>query len=204
MRSPFIPAVLVAAATACATAIVPASAQVPTRPYVATGNYANIYGVSVPARINACVVDGKRDHEAEHPGMGTALSYRCPDAVLTLFVYNAGVAALPDGIGSPDAAAQFKQASSDVARFSSDAVPFSGPIQVGTLNGVEVAVRAWRLPSGTPGEPLPSASWLLLTARNGHFVKLRLTIPDEALARNRTAGIDYLDAFTRQMAAAPK
>ncbi len=202
MSAPFIPTVMVTAATLLAAAVAPTSAQVATQPYAATGKYASIYGVNVPARINRCVVNGKRDYESEHPGLGAALTYRCPDAVLTLFIYNAGIANLSDGVSSPDTAAQFRQASSDVARSSPDAVASSNP-QVGELNGVGVAVRAWHLPSGTPGEPYPSASWLLLTARGGHFVKMRLTIPHEELAKNRAAGSEYIDSFTRQLAAAP-
>jgi hypothetical protein len=204
MRAPFIPAVIVTALTLFATTFTPTSAQVVTQPYAATGMYASIYGVSVPAQINSCVVIGKREYENEHPGLGTSLTYRCPNAVLTLFIYNAGVAHLPDGISSPATASQFRQASSEVARFSPDAVASSTEPQVGELNGVEVAIRGWHLPSGTPGEPYPSTSWLLLTARNGHFVKLRLTISNEELAKNRAAGSEYIDSFTRQLASAPK
>lgn len=131
-----------------------------------------------PAELAGFARGPRTDYEARAPGLGTSVAYTNGRWKADIYVYDGGVANIPDGPSSPTVAGQLAQASRDIGtavaqgtyRGSED----RGAVQVPGAAGARLACRAFTIDHPALG---PTESLLCLTGLRGKFVKFRLSGP---------------------------
>ena len=130
-------------------------------------------GFVFPAEVAGFARGPRTDFEARAPGLGTSVVYTNGRWKADVYVYDLGLAGIPDGPGSPAVAGQVEQASREIGtmverghyRGSDD----RGAVQVA---GAPLACRAFGIDHPALG---PTESLLCVTGLRGKFVKFRLT-----------------------------
>jgi hypothetical protein len=143
--------------------------------------------LELPRHIGPLVTDGKA-HGFDMPELGTAYQYKGGGMLLTVYVYDGGVADIPDGASNVPVCEQFEDAK-------------AGVTQAGYR---DVSLKKEQLVRLSPPQDLPLAreaeyemvrdgrttiSWLWITGVAKQFVKLRFSLDadfrDEALDARR-------------------
>lgn len=57
------------------------------------------------------------DYEPQSPGLGVSVGYQSPGATATIYLYTEGVAAIPDGVDSPEVKGHFRQVVADIVAY---------------------------------------------------------------------------------------
>lgn len=170
--------------------LVPAEAQAPLSPsYVEKAT-----GINFPATIGLLAFEGAEEYEDE--SLGVAISYSTGAVTATIYVYNAGLAAIPSGADSRVHKEAVAAAVNDIKQVSGQ-----GTYQDLVFGREEVLALAGR----TDGHRARHASlaYSLLGVRchshifvlgyKNQLIKLRFSYPDES----RTIGEEQLDALTK-------
>ncbi|AWI90395.1 hypothetical protein C0214_20470 [Methylobacterium sp. DM1] len=151
-------------ATAALLAVLPAAARGP--------------GFDFPAEVAGFTRGPRTDYEARAPGLGYSVVYTNGRWKADIYVYDAGVANIPDGASSPAVAGQLAQAAGDVSTAVAQGIyrgsEDRGPVRVLGEAGARLTCRAFTIDHPALG---PTESLLCLTGLRGQFVKFRLSGP---------------------------
>lgn len=145
--------------------------------------------LELPDRIGPLAYDGK-PHDYGDPRLGKSYGYRADGLTLTVYVYDKGIAGLPDGGDSMAVCQEFEAAKDDIGRTSAYQ---NVKLQVEQLARLAFP-EPWPLAREARFEldmhSTPSVSYVWITAASKHFVKLRFSahadwrdeLPDARLA----------------------
>lgn len=151
-------------ATAALLAVLPAAARGP--------------GFDFPAEVAGFTRGPRTDYESRAPGLGYSVVYTNGRWKADIYVYDAGVATIPDGASSPAVAGQLAQAAGDVRTAVAQGVyrgsEDRGAVRLPGEAGAKLACRAFTIDHPALG---PTESLLCLTGLRGQFVKFRLSGP---------------------------
>ncbi|MBX3702988.1 MAG: hypothetical protein KF822_04375 [Steroidobacteraceae bacterium] len=160
--------------------------------------------IQLSSRIGPLEFDGKPS-KYDDPRLGVSYGYNAPGAALTIYVYDAGVAEVPDGADSIAVCREFEDAKQGVrgspaygnTRFRSEHLVRLAPPEDAPL------AREAVFEMDREGRHLISYLWITGVAK--HFVKLRFTMVapprDEVLEARRTV-LDAVGAAMRPHLAA--
>lgn len=131
-----------------------------------------------PAEIAGFARGPRTDYEARTPGLGYSVVYTNGRWKADVFVYDLGVAAIPDGPSSAAVGGQVEQAGREIGmmverggyRGSED----RGAVRLGGSAGKALACRAFGIDHPALGQ---TESLLCVTGLRGKFVKFRLSSP---------------------------
>ncbi|HEV8322415.1 MAG TPA: hypothetical protein VG389_12435 [Myxococcota bacterium] len=133
----------------------------------------------------------------DEPGAGIGIEYMGEHGIYaTVYVYDMELAAIPDGIESDVARAELERSLAELAEME----------RIGRYHGVKVRkvdkVSIGHGPGSLPAflaelayefDGVDNASWLLLTALRGNFVKVRFTYPAARADEGERALLGFVD-----------
>ncbi|HEV2542218.1 MAG TPA: hypothetical protein VGU70_05590 [Methylobacterium sp.] len=158
----------IARAALCATA-----ALLAVQPAAARGP-----GFDFPAEVAGFTRGPRTDYEARAPGLGYSVVYTNGRWKADIYVYDAGVANIPDGAPSPAVAGQLAQAADDVKAAVAQGIyrdsKDRGPVRLPGEASARLTCRTFTIDHPALG---PTESLLCLTGLRGQFVKFRLSGP---------------------------
>jgi hypothetical protein len=125
----------------------------------------DVSGLVFPFEIGWLHFDKGEDVERESPGLGHSLNYRAPGIICSLYVYDKGLASIPDDVTDAVVQGEFEEAARDIATHRPDfeAVSDQPPPEPDCLE------RYYRVGEGQ------QASLLWMTTSRGRFIKVRVT-----------------------------
>lgn len=131
-----------------------------------------------PAEVAGFARGPRTDYEARAPGLGYSVVYTNGRWKADIYVYDAGVANIPDGASSPVVTGQLAQAAGDVRTAVAQGI-YRGSEDRGAERlpgeaGARLTCRAFTIDHPALG---PTESLLCLTGLRGQFVKFRLSGP---------------------------
>ncbi|KQQ13390.1 hypothetical protein ASF53_14350 [Methylobacterium sp. Leaf123] len=131
-----------------------------------------------PAEVAGFSRGPRTDYEARAPGLGYSVVYTNERWKADVYVYDAGVANIPDGPSSPAVTGQLAQAASDVRTAVAQGIyrgsEDRGAVRLPGEAGAKFTCRAFAIDHPALG---PTESLLCLTGLRGQFVKFRLSGP---------------------------
>jgi len=134
-------------------------------------------GLSIPSRVADWVIssEGVRGYEKESLGVSATFCLIDSDATASLYIYDYGFPSIPDGVNSTDLLRHFAECKlairgASLAPDSTHSTATSPPVQF------RVAQLIGNGPAGT------ESTWLTMTGRNAHFIKLRVSFAASKLA----------------------
>ncbi|MGE7155319.1 hypothetical protein ACQKJ1_16440 [Methylorubrum rhodesianum] len=131
-----------------------------------------------PAEVAGFARGPRTDYEARAPGLGYSVVYTNGRWKADIYVYDGGVANIPDGPSSPPVTGQLAQAATDIGTAVAQGVyrgsEDHGAVQVPGSAGARLACRGFTIDHPALG---PTESLLCLTGLRGRFVKFRLSGP---------------------------
>ena len=141
-----------------------------------------------PAELGGLSLMQVRDYETSRPGLGVGIKYGLenPKILADVYVYNAGRAVIPEGVGDPLVKGMFDRAVGDIREMGATGryqnVDYIGEdrIALGDAPGARSILRA-RFGFTLEGAEVYSHVYLL--AVHNHFVKLRFTYQREQAAQ---------------------
>jgi hypothetical protein len=153
--------------------------------------------LSIPSRLGdwAITAEGVQSYEEESLGVSATYGYLNSDALATLYIYNYGFRCIPDGVNYPDFLSHFAACKRGLKGASLGADTMHS-----TATSPPVAYRVAQFigigPAGT------DSTWLMMTGRNDHFIKLRVSFsaPQLSSAMNMPSEVkDLLDLVAVEM-----
>jgi hypothetical protein len=155
------------------------------------------YGLTFPERIGGAEIGPVTDFEKNDPGYGYGVHYRKPGWVIDVYIYDAGVKPVPDGLDSGAIKRQFEESQGEIFALG----------RRGDYANVAVK-RSYTLRDGSGGPRFLCAdytfarkdmgdvdSFLCMTAWKGEFVKFRLTVARHAGSEREAA--EFVNAWSR-------
>jgi hypothetical protein len=139
----------------------------------------NIYGLTIPERVGGLVPGQPVDYESKSPGLGYSVRFSGrPGWTVDVYIYDFGLATIPDDIESGIVKGQFARAKGDIAELGRRGTYAN----VTEQDGFTVAdggkphflCSAFSYLRGDRKE-LDVNSYLCLTSWNNKFVKIRMT-----------------------------
>jgi len=131
-----------------------------------------------PAAVAGFARGPRTDYESRAPGLGTSVAYTNGRWKADIYVYDGGVANIPDGPSSPPVTGQLTQAAADIGTAVAQGIyrgsEDRGAVQVPGSAGARLACRGFTIDHPALG---PTESLLCLTGLRGKFVKFRLSGP---------------------------
>lgn len=131
-----------------------------------------------PVEVAGFARGPRTDYEARAPGLGTSVAYTNGRWKADIYVYDGGVANIPDGPSSPPVTGQLAQAAGDVKTAVAQGIYRSsedrGAVRLQGSAGARLACRAFTIDHPALGA---TESLLCLTGLRGKFVKFRLSGP---------------------------
>ncbi|MBV9836185.1 MAG: hypothetical protein JO055_17335 [Alphaproteobacteria bacterium] len=150
-------------------------------------------GLQFPDRLGSVPLwKGERYPEAV---LGHGVEYRAPQFAGSVYVYNAGNPAIPDGTANDVVRTQFARARSEIAAYQRQQnlpepqLLSDKPIRV---NAVEFLSASYRLVRSN----VESLSLIAMTGYRRHFIKIRVTVP----AASGDAGTRQMEEFVQNVA----
>jgi hypothetical protein len=128
--------------------------------------YRDVSGLVFPFEIGWLHFDKCENNELASPGLGHSLAYKAPGIICSLYVYDRGLASVPDDVTDSVVQDEFEEAAREIAEHRSDFEVLAeqpAPSQ-GCLE------RYYRV-----GDPGRQASLLWLTTSRGRFIRARVT-----------------------------
>ena len=125
-------------------------------------------GLRLPYQLGWLHLDGATDYESRAPGYGHSATYGGLGAELTVYVYTGGQPPSENGVSAPEVHSEFERAISDIqkARGVADEPHRSViPDRHGTARFLFASMLL----------PDDVMTYVMLGARHGHFVKVRLS-----------------------------
>ncbi len=131
-------------------------------------------GINVPKKLGAFELQKVIDNESEKPGLGKTLIFYNPEAVATAYVYNMGLASIPDSIDAPVVLNHFNQVRDDVLKvYPTAKLTYSHLIEA--VQGHQVIHADFLIPDSTYSRSAIKNSELYITTCRGNFIKIRTT-----------------------------
>ncbi|MBB2964389.1 hypothetical protein [Methylobacterium sp. R2-1] len=131
-----------------------------------------------PAEVAGFARGPRTDYEARAPGLGYSVVYTNGRWKADIYVYDAGVANIPDGASSSAVTGQLAQAAGDIRAAVAQGVyrgsEDRGAVRVPGEAGAKLTCRAFTIDHPALGA---TESLLCLTGLRGQFVKFRLSGP---------------------------
>jgi len=157
----------------------------------------SVFGLPLPLELGRTPRQRVTDHESGQPGMGFSASYVNALYSATLYIYDLGIAGLPDDATKPAAVAHFESCIQDVYRAelaAGRAVECRQAFNAGIQNadGQQLLIARF----GYSGDTDRYRTFLHFTTRNGKFIKLRTTFQEtsnSAASLTDTVMRSYLD-----------
>jgi hypothetical protein len=160
-------------------------------------------GLTLPSWIGSFHLESVMDYGSRQAGAGIGLDYAAPQAKASLYLYDAGLSDIADGINSERALQAFRGAIHDVQEAAADGryrdLRMTEPILTDRLPGtgnLPFATIRFRYLESDGDCELQSLLWL--TGIRGHFFKVRLTLSLDLFEAH--AGRELVDEFATQMA----
>jgi hypothetical protein len=125
----------------------------------------DVSGLVFPFEIGWLHFDKGENVEREAPGLGFSLNYKAPGIVCSLYVYDRGLASIPDDVADALVQGEFEEAARDIATHRSDFEAVADP----PPPAPDCLERYYRVGEGQ------QASLLWLTTSRGRFIKARVT-----------------------------
>jgi hypothetical protein len=125
----------------------------------------DVSGLVFPFEIGWLHFDKGEDVERDSPGLGHSLNYRGPGINCSLYVYDKGLASVPDDVADAVVQGEFEEAARDIATHRPDFEAVADQPS-STQDCLE---RYYRVGEGQ------QASLLWLTTSRGRFIKARVT-----------------------------
>lgn len=144
---------------------------------MSTKDITSLHGIPVPVEIMGIERRAIVDNEVDNPGLGYTIAYQSGRITVTLYIYDFGVTDLPDGVKSPELNDHFSQCVDDAEKGSANRnEPYEllGTYAVGSNEFVDFYCAKF---SGSTQQG-PTLSSIYLSAKNGYFVKLRISCPN--------------------------
>ncbi|WP_232629834.1 hypothetical protein [Methylobacterium sp. Leaf118] len=133
-----------------------------------------------PTEIAGFARGPRTEFEARAPGLGYGVVYTHGRWKADIFVYDLGVAAIPDGPASPAVGGQVEQAGREIGTMVERGVYRAsqdrGAVRLDGAAGAALACHAFGIDHPALG---PTESLLCVTGLRGKFVKFRLSSPAE-------------------------
>jgi hypothetical protein len=125
----------------------------------------DVSGLVFPFEIGWLHFEKGANVERDAPGLGHSLNYRAPGIICSLYVYDKGLASVPDDVADAVVQGEFEEAAKDIATHRPDfeAVSDQPPPSPDCLE------RYYRVGEGQ------QASLLWMTTSRGRFIKARVT-----------------------------
>jgi hypothetical protein len=167
---------------ATAFAVLIANAAISDVQAQAPGQPVTYYGLTFPVEIGGGRQIGITDYESTRPGLGYSVGYRHRGATSTVYIYDGGLARVPDDLNAPLVTRQLEQARSDIFRSrpagtvadrGNFTIADSGRRPRLICNGVVIKNGIF---GNTPGAPSLD-SFVCLGVVNGKFFKVRTSMP---------------------------
>lgn len=133
-------------------------------------------GMDLPHTLAGFELNSVKDLEKLSPGLGVSLSYKFSGIVATVYVYDATLGNIPDGVDSPIIKKHFAMVKSDAIKVRPDAqIQILDRESQFLVEGIPVLHSAFQYTSMVEGVRKKDESHLYLTAIKGNFVKVRIT-----------------------------
>lgn len=135
-------------------------------------------GIVFPENVAGFERTGVHDYESKHPGLGFSYSYRSAGRFATVYVYTAGLSAVPSDIKHPAFIKLREQTEREIVEFARS----RGETAKQTIQGTVTARTSTRkVPILVDGFTIDApktgarSTYAWLWAARGHFLKVRLT-----------------------------
>ncbi len=135
----------------------------PTLPVIA---HHDVSGLMFPFEIGWLHFDKAENNELYSPGLGHSLNYKAPGIACSLYVYDRGLAAVPDDVASSVVQDEFEEAAREIATHRPDFEIVADQL----TQAQDCLERYYRV-----GEAGRQASLLWLTTSRRRFIKARVT-----------------------------
>ena len=138
-----------------------------------------VYGLSIPNKAAGFIAKEPINNEMEAPGLGTTIEYVDTNGIstVTVYVYNKGLAHIPDGI-SQVLREEAGRADRDIRAMWPLAVPWLNAVE-GEIHDAPYISYGYKFPNPKDNKRT-SVSYLKLMAHKNHFIKVRITRGDFA------------------------
>ena len=144
-------------------------------------------GLRLPYQLGWLHFDGATDYESRAPGYGHSAAYGGPGTELTVYVYTGGRPPSENGVDAPEVRAEFERAIGDVQKTRAGANEprrSEVPDRHGTVRFLFASMML----------PDDLMTYVMLGARHGHFVKVRLSCntPEQKINEQMWQSFDAL------------
>jgi hypothetical protein len=148
----------------------------------------NIYGLTIPERVGGLVRGPPVDYESKSPGLGYSVRFSGrPGWTVDVYIYDLGLATIPDDIESGIVKGQFARAKGDIAELGRRGtyanVTEQDGFTVADGSKPRFLCSAFSYLRGDRKE-IDVNSYLCLTSWNNKFVKIRMTAEKGLLSLN--------------------
>lgn len=133
-----------------------------------------IGGVDYPPRLVEFELKKVINNEASNPGLGTTIYYNTPGVKVSIFVYDKKTPNIPDDAESAIVRREFFESSANIQTLNPNAKKVVKD-RVVTIGSKRLLEAIYQYPESRLNEAEPVISHLILTTKNGKFVKIRST-----------------------------
>jgi hypothetical protein len=154
----------------------------------------DISGLVFPFEIGWLHFDRSENNELDAPGLGHSLNYKAPGVTCSLYVYDRGLANIPDDVANAVVRDEFEKAARDIDTHRPDLTASSDvPARPDCIE------RYYRV-----GDAARQASLLCLTTSRRRFIRARVTwVRDQFIDEAAMAFVDTVLAQIRQAGPLP-
>lgn len=140
----------------------------------ATAHSEVIGGVDYPPKLVEFELKKIIDNETSSPGLGTTIYYNTTGVKVSVFVYDKRIRNIPDDADSSVVRSEFLESSANIRALNPNAKSVVKD-RVVTIGSRRLLEAIFQYPESRTNEAEPVISHLILTTKNGKFVKIRST-----------------------------
>jgi hypothetical protein len=142
----------------------------------ASADTPDFFGLRFPDTVAGFTRGKVTDFEKDHPGLGYGVKYSDKGWAIDIFIYDDGIANIPDSLSAETVVAQFNQAQNDIIeqrRKRNENVDINGRFDIAGPDSKARFICGAYLIATSDRQQLDS--FLCLTTWHGKFVKYRLS-----------------------------
>lgn len=140
-----------------------------------------IGGFTIPGKIGGFSRNEVNDLESEKPGLGTLISFTKPGSKITLYIYDKGLEAIPDGTGNEFTKDEFVLAVAEIKgmaelgfyHLTSEIIPEAADLKLSNGETLPVLYSQFSYIDKLRNKTEELSSMIFITANNNQFIKVR-------------------------------
>lgn len=133
-----------------------------------------IGGVDYPPKLVEFELKKVINNETSSPGLGTTIYYNTPGMKVSIFVYDKKIRHILDDVESRMVRSEFLESSANIQVLNPNAKSVVKE-RVVTIGSRRLLEAIYQYSESRPSEVEPVISHLILTTKNGKFIKIRST-----------------------------